>query len=86
MFASALIADGWDPQAVADRLGDRLETVLRVYAHAFESRRAAAAQRDALEARYGDGMATDKRQQAATDAMSAGAEPVDLRAIRDGRR
>jgi integrase len=31
--ASRLLADGVDPAEVAKRLGDRIETVMRVYAH-----------------------------------------------------
>ena len=35
---SGLIADGWDPQEVAARIGDTLLSTLRVYAHEFDSR------------------------------------------------
>ncbi|MGI8429316.1 MAG: hypothetical protein ACR2OB_08435 [Solirubrobacteraceae bacterium] len=65
---SGLIADGWDPVEVAQRIGDTLETTLRVYAHEFDTRRRGAQRRTALEARYGPGMATDGAQQSATGA------------------
>jgi integrase len=51
--ASRLIALGWDPVEVGKRLGDRVETILRVYAHEFDARRRSAERRDALEALYG---------------------------------
>lgn len=69
--ASRLIAAGWDPVEIAKRLGDRVETVLRVYAHEWDVRRRSAERRAALEGLYGsrDGyrMATDTPRQAATD-------------------
>lgn len=55
---SGLIADGWDVVEVAARVGDRVETVLREYAHEFDAKRRSAVRRAALEERYGDGMAT----------------------------
>jgi integrase len=65
---SALIADGWDPQEIADRIGDKLQTVLAVYAHAFDVQRRGQERRRRLEGRYGarDGypMATDGYQPA----------------------
>jgi integrase len=51
--ASRLIAAGWDPVEVAKRLGDRIETVLRVYAHEWDARRRSAERQAALEAMYG---------------------------------
>jgi integrase len=51
--ASRLIALGWDPVEIASRLGDRLETVLRVYTHEFDARRRSAGRRAALEQVYG---------------------------------
>ena len=68
--ASRLIALGWDPVEIAGRLGDRIETVLRVYAHEFDARRRSAERRAALESLYGeDGnqMATNTPLQTATD-------------------
>jgi integrase len=79
---SGLIADGWDPVEVAARIGDTLETTLRVYAHEFDARRRSEQRRAVLEARYGDGMATHTRQQTATDAAQDGAQTVDLQAVR----
>jgi integrase len=68
--ASRLIAAGWDPVEIANRLGDRLETILAVYAHAFDERRRSAERRAALESLYGrqDGyqMATHRPLQAIT--------------------
>jgi integrase len=83
---SGLIADGLDPVEVAQRIGDTLETTLRVYSHEFDARRRGAARRAALEARYGDGMATDRPQQTAADGVGASAETVDLQAIRSRRQ
>lgn len=51
--ASRLIAADWDPVEIAKRLGDRVETVLRVYAHEFDSRRRSDERRASLEAIYG---------------------------------
>lgn len=60
--ASKLIAAGWDPVEVAKRLGDRIETILRTYAHEFDARRRSAERQAALESMYGgkdgDQMAT----------------------------
>jgi len=50
--ASKLIAAGWDVVEVAKRLGDRIETVLRVYAHEFDARRRSAERQAALEQMY----------------------------------
>jgi integrase len=69
--ASKLIAAGWDPVEVAKRLGDRIETILRTYAHEFDARRRSAERQAALEAMYGeDGhrMATYTPSQAITHA------------------
>lgn len=52
--ASRLIALGWDPVEIARRLGDRVETVLRVYIHEFDARRRSAERRAALESLYGE--------------------------------
>jgi hypothetical protein len=51
--AIGLIADGWDPVEIAARLGDRVETILAVYAHEFDAKRRSA--RAALDERYGRG-------------------------------
>ena len=68
--ASRLIAENWDPVEIAKRLGDSVETVLRVYVHEFDARRRSAERRAMLEVLYGglDGyqMATDTPSQAAT--------------------
>jgi integrase len=50
---SGLIADGWDPQEVAARIGDTLATTLKVYAHEFDSVRRGQERRARLESRYG---------------------------------
>lgn len=68
--ASKLIAAGWDPVEVAARLGDRVETVLRVYAHEFDARRRSAERRALLETLYGedgDQMATSPPSQTITN-------------------
>jgi integrase len=83
---SGLIADDWDPVEVAQRIGDTLETTLRVYAHEFDSRRRAQQRRSALEARYGVGMATSSPQQSATDVRCQTGDVADLQAIRDTRQ
>jgi hypothetical protein len=84
---SGLIADGWDPVEVANRIGDTLHTTLKVYAHEFDAHRRSKQRRDALEARYGGpGMATHTSQQQTSDAQVRDAEVADLRAIRDSRQ
>jgi hypothetical protein len=68
--ASRLIALGWDPVEVAKRLGDRVETVLKTYAHEFDARRRGAERRAILEQLYGqdgDQMATKRRPQTTAD-------------------
>jgi integrase len=68
--ASRLIAAGWDPVEVAKRLGDRIETVLRVYVHEFDRRRRSGERQAALEQMYGsDGpqMAASTPSQGITD-------------------
>ena len=65
--ASRLIAAGWDPVEISKRLGERVETTLRIYVHEFDARRRSAERRAALESLYGeDGypMATNKPSQA----------------------
>jgi integrase len=79
---SGLIADGWDPKELADRIGDTLETVLRVYAHEFDVARRSKDRRNRLEAREASRMATSKPQQTATAASGADADVPDLRAVR----
>jgi integrase len=83
---SGLIADGWDPVEIAARIGDTLETTLRVYAHEFDAGRRGEQRRAALEARYGvaDGNSAgrDGKQQTATD---RGSEAVNLAAARAAR-
>lgn len=82
---SRLIADGWDPVEVAARIGDALETTLRVYAHEFDARRRSEERRRVLEARYGEGgMATRRPQQSATNNPREEAETLDLQAKRSG--
>jgi integrase len=91
---SGLIADGWDPVEIANRIGDTLQTTLQTYSHAFDERRRGDQRRAALEARYGSGnatedgyltpqMATKKRQQTVTGNL---AEVADLQAVRRKRR
>ncbi|MBX9579698.1 MAG: site-specific integrase [Gemmataceae bacterium] len=46
--ASRLLADGVDPAEVARRIGDRIETVMRTYAHWMPVRRDTAARVDAI--------------------------------------
>jgi integrase len=67
--ASKLIRAGWDPVEVAKRLGDSIETILRVYVHEFDARRRSAERQAALESMYGDGyqMATHAPSQAITN-------------------
>ena len=55
---SGLIAAGWDVAQIASRVGDRIETVLRVYAHDFDVVSRSAQRRASLEVRYGE-MATE---------------------------
>jgi hypothetical protein len=77
--ASKLIAAGWDPVEVAKRLGDRIETILRTYAHELDARRRSAERQAALESMYGeDGyqMVTSTPLQTMTD----GAKVQRLRA------
>jgi hypothetical protein len=68
---SSLIAAGWDIAEIAARVGDRIETVLRVYSHQFDAKRRSADRRASLEHRYGvrmaTGMATYTPSQTITD-------------------
>ena len=82
---SGLIADGWDVVEVAGRIGDTLPTTLKTYSHAFDARRRSARRREALEARYGDGMATFSPSRGVTERDGAEANIPDLQAIRDSR-
>ena len=50
---SGLIAAGWDVVEIASRVGDTIETVLRVYSHEFDAKRRSAQRRASLEERYG---------------------------------
>jgi integrase len=87
---SGLIADGWDPVEVAARIGDTVQTVLKVYAHEFDARRRGEQRQAALEARYGtqDGNLNlrDGNQQAVTDGNGQPAEVADLQAVRHRRQ
>jgi integrase len=38
---SGLIADGWNVAEIGNRIGDSIETTLRVYSHLFDARRRA---------------------------------------------
>ena len=84
---SGLIADGWDVAEIAARIGDSIETTLRVYSHAFDARRRGQQRRDALEARYGGGdgdpKARDGDQQTVTDRDGATVDLAQARAARD---
>jgi integrase len=75
---SRLIALGLDPQEIASRIGDTLQTTLRVYGHEFDSQRRGEQRRAVLEDLYGDGaqMATHTRSQVVT----GGAKVQQLRA------
>ncbi|MGA2926122.1 MAG: tyrosine-type recombinase/integrase [Solirubrobacteraceae bacterium] len=78
--ASRLIALGWDPVEVAKRLGDRVETVLKTYAHEFDARRRGAERRAVLEQLYGqdgDQMATKRRPQTTADIGKVVEFPAD---------
>jgi integrase len=79
---SALIADGWDAVEIANRIGDTLETTLRVYAHEFDAARRSKDRRRRLEDREAARMATSKPQQTATERPGAPAEVADLQAVR----
>jgi integrase len=83
---SGLIADCWDPVEIARRIGDKLATVLAVYAHEFDSRRRGKQRREALEALYDAGMATHTSQQTAAAGAGESAEVADLQAVRDRRQ
>lgn len=51
---SRLIRAGWDPVEIARRLGDRVETILRVYAGEFDAKRRSVERQAALEQMYGE--------------------------------
>lgn len=70
--ASKLIAAGWDPVEVAKRLGDRIETILRTYAHEFDARRRSAERQAALESMYA-GMATEMATHTPSHTVTPGA-------------
>lgn len=80
--ASKLIAAGWDPVEVAKRLGDRIETVLRVYAHEFDARRGSAERQAALESMYG-GMATEMATHAPSQTITDGPKVQHLRTAQE---
>ncbi len=63
--APKLIADGWDPVEVSNRLGDLTTTILQTDAHEFDARRRSAERQAALESMYGK-MATSTPSQAIT--------------------
>lgn len=46
--ASRLLADGIDPAEVAKRIGDKIETLMRVYAHWMKPSRNTASRVDAI--------------------------------------
>ena len=79
---SGLIADGWDPADVANRIGDTLATTLKVYAHEFDSRRRSAHRLETLETRYGQKMATETPLSGAITANGQSSDVPNLRAIR----
>jgi integrase len=79
---SGLIADGWDVVEIAARVGDRIETVLRVYSHEFDVKRRSERRRGALEARYGGGMATDTPRSPAITGDARTADVGDMREFR----
>ena len=81
--ASRLIAAGWDPVEIAQRLGDRVETLHRVYFHEFDARRRSSERRAALEAIYGAGMATGMATQTPQQTATEGAKVQRLRALGD---
>ena len=78
---SGLIADGWDVAEIAARIGDSIETTLRVYSHAIDALRRSEQRRTALEARYG--IAIDGRQQTATDRNDDTADLATARRVRN---
>ena len=80
--ASRLIAAGWGPVEIAELLGDRVETVLRVYAHQFDARRRSAKRRASLEGLYGAGMATEMATNTPSQAITGGAKVQRLRTSR----
>jgi integrase len=80
---SALIADGWDAVEIANRIGDTLETTLRVYAHEFDAARRSKDRRRRLEDREAARMATHKPQQTAAERPGSSAEVADLQAVRN---
>ena len=77
---SGLIADGWDPVEVASRVGDTIETVLRVYSHDFDAKRRSGQRRASLEERYG--MATEMATHAPSQTVTDGATVQRLRTHR----
>jgi integrase len=80
--ASRLIAAGWDPVEVAARLGDQIQTVLKVYAHEWDAARRRSDQGDRLEAIYGTAMEPADQSPAQQSAAAAGGEIVDLQGKR----
>jgi integrase len=82
---SRLIAAGWEPQEVADRIGDTLVTTLKVYAHEFDKRRRSEFRRGSLEALYDPEMATNTPPQPAKSTSGDTAEIADLQVRRHRR-
>ena len=90
--ASKLIAAGWDVVTVAQRLGDSVETTMRVYAHEFDARRRSDERRAALEGLYPgkretspSEMATPMSTYTRLDATTDGSQTPYLRAVDDTR-
>jgi hypothetical protein len=86
--ASALIAQGWDAQAVAARLGDSIATVLSVYVHQFDEAKRSAMRRDSLSSLYDSGSIPEAPGESLRQSAVVGGsgEVVDLQAIRDARQ
>jgi hypothetical protein len=72
------------PVESARRIGDAVQTVLKVYAHEFDVARRSRDRRRRLEAREASRMATYTPPHTAPSRDATIAEPTDLRAIRDG--
>ena len=80
---SGLIADGWDVVEIAARVGDRIETVLRVYSHQVDAKRRSALRRASLEERYGAGMATRMATHTPSQAITDEGETPVIATLRD---
>jgi integrase len=83
---SMLFAAGKDPVAIAARVGDSIETVLRIYAHEYDAARRRGDESDELGAIYGNAVETRGSTAAHQTAPAPTADLAAQRAKRTAQR